>query len=498
MNRNAQEQLFALDRECRHLEKAVAVLQWDEETNLPSGGVEDRAEQIALLQGLWHRKCTDPQIGRLLDEAEAAGQSPRERDFCRVFRRNYDRALKLPEDLVRDAARAEGLSQAAWVEARRNNDFASFIPHLKAMIGFAQKKAGYWGFEGKRAYDGLLDIYEPGLTAAQTEALFTPLREGLTRLLQRISRAAPPESAFLEKDYPVEEQARFNRELMEGLGFDTRRGRLDVSAHPFTSSLGFNDIRITTRYAANQVLSGIFSTIHESGHAFYEMGLAAELRGTCLAEGASMAVHESQSRLWENVIGRSRPFWEYWFPRLKARFPGQLSEAGPDSFYRAVNLVRPSCIRVEADEVTYALHIILRFELEKQLFSGSLPVEELPGAWRRLMKECLGVEPVSDADGVLQDVHWSMGSFGYFPSYALGNLYGLLFWEALRRDLPETETAIREGNLDAVHRWLREKIYSRGCSLEPAELLKTVTGEKLSVTPFLRYLEDKYTELYGL
>jgi carboxypeptidase Taq len=499
MNRDALwEQLFSIDRECRRLEKAAAVLQWDQETNLPPGGIEDRAEQIALLQSIWHRKFTDNETGRLLDQAEEGEKSPLERDFCRVLRRNYDRAVKLPGELVRDAARAEGLSQAAWVEARRNNDFASFAPHLKAMIDFARKKAGYWGFTGPRVYDGLLDIYEPGLTAGQTEALFTPLREGLTGLLQKIGRASPPEDAFLDREYPVEDQARFNRELMEGLGFDTRRGRLDTSAHPFTTSLGFDDIRITTRYAPNQVLSGIFSTIHESGHAFYEMGFAPELRGTCLAEGASMAIHESQSRLWENVIGRSRPFWEFWFPRLKARFPGQLSGTGPEVFYRAVNRVRPSLIRVEADEVTYALHIILRFELEKRLFAGTLQVEELPGAWRGLMGEFFGLEPPTDADGVLQDVHWSMGSFGYFPSYALGNLYGLQFWGKLRRDIPEAETLIREGKFETIRQWLRENIYNQGCRPEPAELLRTVTGEKLSVAPFLGYIKDKYTELYGL
>jgi carboxypeptidase Taq len=228
------------------------------------------------------------------------------------------------------------------------------------------------------------------------------------------------------------------------------------------------------------------------------MGFAPELRGTSLAEGASMAIHESQSRLWENVIGRSRPFWEFWFPRFKARFPGQVSGIGPETFYRAVNRVRPSLIRVDADEVTYSLHIILRFELEKQLFAGSLQVEELPGAWRGLMGELFGLEPPTDAGGVLQDVHWSMGSFGYFPSYALGNLYGLQFWEKLRRDIPGAETRIREGEFETIRQWLRETIYSRGCRLEPAGLLRTVTGEKLSAAPFLSYLTDKYTELYGL
>ncbi|MDR0589717.1 MAG: carboxypeptidase M32 [Spirochaetaceae bacterium] len=500
MNRNTLlDQLHAIDRECQCLEKTGALLQWDQETQLPPGGVEERAEQIALIQSLWHGKLTDPQTGRLLTGL-GAGEDlpPRERDFCRVFRRKYDRAIKLPGDLVRDAARAEGLSQAAWVAARRNNDFAAFAPHLTAMIDFARKKAGYWGFEGPRAYDGLLDLYEPGLTAAETEALFTPLREGLTGLLRKIAQSPPPESSFLDREYAPEEQARFSRKLMEGLGFDPRRGRLDTSVHPFTSSLGFNDIRITTRYAPTNVVSGIFSTIHETGHALYEMGLSPELRGSCLAEGASMAVHESQSRLWENVVGRSLPFWEFWLPRLKTHFPQQLLGVGPEAFYRAVNRVGPSLIRVDADEVSYALHIILRFELEKQLFAGRLRVEDLPGAWNRLMEDLIGVKPPSDAAGVLQDIHWSMGSFGYFPSYALGNLYGLQFWEKLRRELPETDALIREGKLGVIYQWLRDNIYCRGCCMEPAGLLLHVTGEKLSADPFLRYLKDKYTPLYGL
>jgi carboxypeptidase Taq len=507
MNRETvREQLHAMDRECRHLEKISALLQWDGETQLPPGGVRDRAEQIALVRGIWHRKLTDPQTGRLLAELGFGAGSPEgdeklpplERDFCRVLHRNYDRAVKLPGDLVRDAARAEGLSQAAWAEARQNSDFAAFAPHLAAMIDFARKKARCWGFEGPRTYDALLDQYEPGLTAAETQALFTPLRQELTALLQKIARAAPPDRSFLDRDYPVDEQARFNRELMEGLGFDTRRGRLDTSVHPFTSSLGADDIRITTRYAPANVVSGIFSTIHETGHALYELGLSPELAGTSLAEGASMAVHESQSRLWENVIGRSLPFWEWWLPRLKRRFPEQLLGVGPEAFYRAVNLAGPSLIRVDADEVSYALHIILRFELEKQLFAGALGVEDLPRAWNRLMEDLIGVSPPSDREGVLQDIHWSMGSFGYFPSYALGNLYGLQFWERLRRDLPETAALIREGKLGVLYQWLRENIYSLGCRLEPAGLLARVTGEKLSAEPFLRYLKDKYTLLYGL
>jgi carboxypeptidase Taq len=504
------EKLHKIDREYRHLEKAIAALQWDQETYLPTKGVEERSEQLALLQGIAHERLIDSETGRLLEAVGSDAQNPRgdetlaqvERDFLKVMRRHYDQACKLPADFVRDAARAEGLSQAAWAAARRNNDFSAFLPHLKTMIAFARKKAEYWGFgDGSSAgsvYDGLLDIYEPGMSAQDISAVFNPLRDRLVSLLQKIAAAPQPDVSFLNQDYAIDEQIRFNRELMERLGFDMHRGRLDVSAHPFTSSLGFDDIRITTRYFKQNLLSTIFSVIHESGHAFYEMGLPAELRGTCLADGASMAIHESQSRFWENVLGRSRAFWNLLFPLLQSHFPDQLGAMHTDGFYRAVNYVRPSLIRVDADEVSYSLHIILRFELEKRLFSGDVAPEDLPGLWRQMMQDLLGREPETDADGVLQDVHWSMGAFGYFPSYALGNLYGLQIRKRLCADIPNLDETIAQGHFEPIHTWLREQMYVWGCRLEPGELLMKLTGEKLSALPFVEYLEEKYKKLYGL
>jgi carboxypeptidase Taq len=523
--------LHTRDRELYHLEKAVAVLQWDQETCLPPRGVEERAEQLALLGKIAHQRLTEPETGRLLAEAGSTWDNPRgdekldeiERDFLRVMRRKYDRAVQLPADFVAAAARAEGLSQPAWAQARRNNHFDSFLPHLKAMIDFARKKAEFWGFgagvqseaqqqnvgtelkhcltgHGDRSqtlYDGLLDIYEPGMTAAEISAVFEPLRERLVSLLKKIKLCPPPDTGFLDQQFDIEKQIRFNQRLMDYLGFDRERGRLDTSAHPFTTTLGPHDIRITTRYFPGNPLSGIFSVIHESGHAFYEMGFAPELWGTCLADGASMAFHESQSRFWENVIGRGRPFWEGFFPILQKNFPGQLDGVKAEAFYRAVNQIKPSLIRVDADEVSYALHIILRFELEKRLISGELAAEQLPMVWREYSREYLGVESETDADGVLQDVHWSMGSFGYFPSYALGNLYGLQLFRKIKSDLPDFEYAVSQGKFDTLRNWLNDHIYCWGCRLEPAELLRKITGEKLSVIPFLEYIEEKYTKLYG-
>ncbi|MDR0624145.1 MAG: carboxypeptidase M32 [Treponema sp.] len=499
--------LHARDRECFHLEKAIAVLQWDQETFLPPRGVEERAEQLALLEEIAHQRLTEPETGRLLAELGSTQDNPRgdeglaevERDFLRVMRRKYDRAIKLPADFVSAAARAEGLSQPAWAQARRNNDFTAFLPHLKTMIDMARKKAEFWGFGNgtQTLYDGLLDIYEPGMSAAEIDAVFTPLRERLVWMLERIKRCPPPDTGFLNQRFDPEKQALFNQRLMDYLGFDRRRGRLDTSAHPFTTTLGSHDIRITTRYFPDNLLSGIFSVIHESGHAFYEMGFAPEIRGTCLADGASMAFHESQSRFWENVIGRSRPFWEGFFPALRETFPRQLGGVSVESFYRAVNQVKPSLIRVDADEVSYALHIILRFELEKRLISGELEAERLPSVWRDYSREYPGVESETDAGGVLQDVHWSMGSFGYFPSYALGNLYGLQIWRKIKSDIPDFESAVAQGEFAPLRDWLNDTIYSWGCRLEPAELLWKITGEKLSVIPFVEYIEEKYTKLYG-
>ncbi|MDR0598724.1 MAG: carboxypeptidase M32 [Treponema sp.] len=544
----ALERLRALDRERMYLSQAAAILQWDQETYLPPEGVEDRAEQLALLEGLAHEKLTDPQVGRLLDELDpAAAEDPAGSaaglkaadgtfpaadgfpagDFLRVLRRDYDRAVKLPADFVRDRARAEGLSQAAWVKARRDNDFAAFAPHLEKMVALEEKKARYWGWGAGAAgfvYDGLLDFHEPGFSAASASALFGPLGERLSLLLREIAgKTGPSQSpgtgpsaspggpgadktgssslagpgAFLRRAYGASRQEAFCRRVLGGLGFDFNRGRLDTSAHPFTTTLGFNDARITTRYAAGDPLSALFSVIHEGGHAFYELGADPVLRSSCLAGGVSMGIHESQSRLWENVIGRGRAFWRPWFPRFKKSFPRQLEGVDFGTFYRAMNTVSPSLIRVDADELSYSLHIILRFELEQRLFDGSLRVSALPAAWNAGMKKYLGVEPANDAEGVLQDVHWSMGAFGYFPSYALGNLYGLQFWEKLNEDLPGVNAALEKEDYAPIHRWLREKIYRWGRRREPARLLEEVTGQTLSAGPFLRYLEEKYGELYG-
>ena len=496
--RSALEKLMAMDRERMLLSRAAALLQWDQETYMPPAAVEERAEQLALLEGFAHEKLTAPETGDLL---ERCGKPDDEtaRDFIRIFARDHARAVSLPADFVREAARAEGLSQAAWAEARKNNDFAAFVPHLQKMTALARARAGYWRRDAAQSdYDVLLDSYEPGMNEAETGAVFAPLGKRLGALLKKISAAPQIETGFLHQKFEIQNQEAFNRELLRGLGFDTKRGRLDVSAHPFTTTLGFNDVRITTRYAEHDIMSGIFSVIHEAGHAFYELAQDSRLRGLCLAEGSSMGIHESQSRLWENVIGKSRAFWEGWLPVLKARFPRELDGVELSGFYRAVNAAGPSFIRTEADEVSYSLHIILRFELERRLAAGTLDAAGAPGAWNAAMKNLFGIEPPDDARGILQDVHWSMGAFGYFPSYALGNLYSLHFWRKLRTDIPGVDRLLARREYAEIHEWLKNTVHGFGRRLDPAELLLKATGEKLSSIPFLDYTEEKYSELYGL
>jgi len=499
------EKLHNIDRECLLLERTASLLHWDLETYLPALGVEERSEQLALLESLYHEKFTADQTGQLLTELGSVTDNPRgdeklpelERDFLKRMRLNYDREKKLPVDFVAAAAKAESLSQAAWTKARSGNDFAFFLPHLDTMIDFARKRSLYWGYEG-RVYDGLLDIYEPDMGASSIAAVFTPLRERLSLLLKKISQKPEPDCSFINSKFDAQTQAKFNLELMKYLGYNEKRGRLDVSAHPFTTTLGSHDVRITTRYLPDNFFSSIFSTIHECGHAFYELDIPEELHLSCLADGASMGIHESQSRLWENVIGRSLPFWEGLFPVLKKCVPGRFDSVKAHDFFKAVNLAKPSLIRVEADEVSYSLHIILRFELEQGLISGSIKTSDLPSLWRTKMKEYLGIEPQTDAEGVLQDIHWSHGSFGYFPSYALGNLYGLQFYGKMKKDIPNLEDMTAAGNFSPVHEWLTENIHKWGKRLSPCDLLRKVTGEDLSVEPFLNYIENKYTDIYGL
>ncbi len=491
-------------RELYLLEHAQAAISWDQETQMPDAGNEERSEQLALLEGIMHQKITSSEIGRLLSELGSDDDKPEGRgDFSiedkalvREMYRNYKRASRLPESLVTEIARQTGLAHTSWVSARKNADFSLFEDNLARIIELNREKAGKIGYK-EHPYDALLDEYEPWMTTAEIEGVFGPLGKKLADLTARIAAADQVDTSFLEKEFSVDIQDNFGRSVIDKIGFPMDRGRLDISAHPFTTTLGTNDVRITTRYDKDLVLSGLFSNIHECGHALYELGIGADITGNILATGVSLGIHESQSRFWENMIGRSLPFWKLFFPEFKKLFGSQVEGVDTETFYKAVNKIEPSLIRVEADEVTYSLHVILRFEIEKAMLSGDIKVSSLPDEWNRRMKELLGVVPADDSEGVLQDVHWSAGLIGYFPTYALGNIYAAQFMNSMRKDL-DVDKCILEGNFSKILGWLRENIHQYGLVYPASELCRRATGETLNPDYFTRYLEDKYGGIYEL
>ncbi len=498
--------LIELDRERKLVAHIGALLGWDQETGMPPKAVEERSEQLALIQSLVHEKSVRPEIGELLARLGSTSENPGgdpslpaiERAYLRVLRRAWDRDTKLPADLVAEFARTVSLGQAAWVEAKGNNDFSAFAPHLEKILGLIRRQAACLD-PSKPAYDVLLDLYEPGSTEASIAAVFARLRRELVGVLAKIRSRPGIDDSILHETVGEARQRAASDWMMDLLGCDRSRGRLDVSAHPFTTTLGVDDVRITTRYIPDYCPSSLFSTMHETGHALYELGIAPgpEFRGTELAEAASMAIHESQSRFWENVVGRGDAFWKRNFRHLAELVSPALDGIRREDFVRAINKVEPSFIRTEADEVTYGLHIILRFELESDLIAGRLAVADLPAAWNAKTKELLGLEVRDDAHGCLQDVHWSAGLFGYFPSYALGNLYSAQFAWAMKRDLPDFDDRIAEGDNAAILGWLREKVHAPGASWLPSELVERVTGSPLDPSHFIAYLEGKYSQIYG-
>ncbi len=483
------------------LRAAAAVLRWDQETYMPPKGTAGRAEQLSTLTRLAHDLFVSARTRELLPAAEAVADQldpdSDEAGLIRMTRRDYDRLSKLPVDFVAARARAASLSTHIWREARRRNDFAAFRPALQDMVEFARREADYLGFQD-HPYDALLDHYEPGMTSREVDALFMRLREVTVPLVRTVvERGRPVEHAFLHAEFDPAEQRAFGMKVAQAFGFDVSRGRLDDSAHPFATSFHPDDVRITTRYQRNYLPSAIFAIFHEAGHAMYEQGIPAALTRTCIGHGASLGLHESQSRMWENLVGRSRAFWQQYYPILQDQFPA-LRRVGADAFYRAVNRVEPSLIRVEADEVTYNLHIMLRYEIEKRLLDGSLAVADLPDAWRERMQAYLGLTPPSDADGVMQDIHWSGGSIGYFPTYTLGNVISVQLFEAARRAHPGLLDDIGAGRFATLLGWLREHVHRHGRKFLPREIIRRATGSELTPEPYLAYLRQKVSEVYGV
>ncbi len=504
MMKKSLQKLKEIDTELQLISHTSALLGWDQETYMPRGAVEERARQQALLSGILHDYLTDTKVGSLLEACGVSEQNlkgdsefgARDRAFLRKFSREYFRETKIPKDLVVAFSEEASLSQAQWIEARKKSDFSLFAPHLQKILDLSREKAEKIGYT-VHPYDALLDEFEPFATAASIKKIFSSLKPELMDLVRKIAGSNQVDDSFLLKNYPVKEQEAFGRTVLQDLGFDFNRGRLDVSAHPFTTSTGSDDVRLTTRYQENQFRTGIFGIIHECGHGLYELGFPEDIKVSILAEGTSLGIHESQSRTWENIIGRSLPFWEYYFPKLKDMFPNQLRDVNLEQFYKGINKVEPSMIRVDADEVTYPLHIILRFELELALISGELAVKDLPEAWNSKMEELLGIRPENDAEGVLQDVHWSFGAIGYFPTYALGNLYGAQFFNSMKKSLGNVDDLIKQGDFGIILGWLRENIHQYGSIFTAEELCINATGEPLNPVYCSKYLENKYRSIYG-
>jgi carboxypeptidase Taq len=486
--------------EVMDLEKVSYLLEWDQQTHMPSGGAEDRSYHLATIKGLMHKKYTSDEIGKLLEELERyAEQLDPDSDEARLIRvtsEKYAKKVKVPTEWVREFAQVTTLANGAWEKAREESNFEVFRPLLERIVELRRRYASFFA-PYEHVYDSLLDEYEPGLKTADVQAIFGSLRPQQVQLVRAIQESPQVDDSFLHQPFDPQKQWDFGVQVITDIGYDWMHGRQDRSAHPFTISFGTGDVRITTRIMPDYIGSAFFSTVHECGHALYEMGVDPRLSRTPLAEGASMALHESQSRMWENLVGRSYSFWEYYFPRLQDLFPSQLKNVGLDDFYKGINKVKPSLIRVEADEATYNLHIMLRLEIEIALMEGSLEVGDLPEAWNTSMRDYLGLAPPNDAQGLLQDVHWSNGYMGYFPTYALGNLISLQLWEAIRADIPELGQQIRQGDFAQLLDWLRQKIHRHGRKFQPQELVERVTGSKIDPAPYMRYLNDKYSQIYG-
>lgn len=495
------ERFRSLLAQVNDLNATTDILHWDQQVMMPSGGAEARAAQLSTLSELAHDKLTNDEM---IDALEAARNAVAEMDpdstearLVSEVGRDIEKKRKVSREWVAEFSRTTSAAHQDWQRAREESDFGRFAPRLKRIFELRRDYAGF--FEPyDHPYDPLLDDYEPGMKTAQVQELFADLRVHQVELVQEIAERSPIDDGPLHEHYPEEDQWAFGERVIEAFGYDFDRGRQDKAPHPFSTSFAIDDVRITTRFQEDYLPPALFATMHEAGHAMYEQGIDPALARTPIAEGTSLGIHESQSRLWENLVGRSLPFWRHFYSDLQETFPEQLGNVSLQAFYQAVNKVQPSLIRVEADEATYNLHIMLRFELEQALLQDDLPVDDLPTAWNDKMDEYLGITPEDDADGVLQDIHWSSGLIGYFPTYTLGNLIACQWWEVIQEDIPDLEDQISSGEFSPLLDWLREHIHRHGRKFKPVELIQRVAGGGLDADPYLRYLRTKFGDLYGL
>ncbi len=495
------KKLLNLAAELDDLGHISALMGWDQQVNMPPGGAEERGMQSAALGQIMHEKFTSDEVGQLIEDLEEeVGDLNAETDEARIVKvskRAYEKQTKIPLPLLMDMIKTTTMAHEAWVEAKGKSDFSIFEPHLTKIVDLRKQYAALFK-PYDHVYDPLLDDFEPGMKTAEVKKIFADLRPKQVELLKAIAEKEGPDNTFLKQYFKEDHQEMFGRFVITRFGYDWNRGRLDVTAHPFTTEFGQGDVRITTRYLDDDGGSALFSTMHEAGHAMYGQGVPPKYKRHPLGGAASLAIHESQSRLWENVIGRSRGFWSYFYPSLQMLFSTQLGNVSLDDFYRGINKVEPSFIRVEADEATYNMHIMLRLEIEMGLMEGTMDVKDLPEIWNTKMQEYLGITPPNDAKGVLQDVHWSSGMIGYFPTYALGNLASIQLWDKMVEENPNIPDEIAKGEFATVLNWMREHVHQYGSKFEPQEIMLKATGSKITPEPYVKYLTDKYTDIYNL
>lgn len=505
MPEKAFAKIAQLSKSAALLEGVQMVLDWDKETYMPKEAIEQRSEQLEMIASLIHRQRTSKAFTKALSalidietgEMKNDRLSQEQMAALREWRRDYLHSVKLPNAFVKQYAKTISNSSHVWQMAKEHNDFKSFAPHLEKVVKLSRKKADLLGFT-EHPYDALLDLYEPGMKTSFLTPLFSKLKIALTELIRNIAIKPPIEDHFLFGHCSKAKQMEFSHQLLRCMGFHFSRARLDISAHPFCTGISPKETRMTTRIHPDNVMLNIGAVLHEGGHGLYNSNLPIEHYGTPLGQQVSLGIDESQSRWWETLIGQCAPFWKHFFPLLQQEFPEQFLGVGFDAFYHAINSVKPGFIRIDADEVTYNLHIIVRFEIEKGLIEGSIRVKDVPDIWNEKMREYLGICPEFDGQGCLQDIHWSLGYIGYFPTYTLGNLYAVQFFKTFEKQHPDWQEKVAQGSLEFIGQWLKENIHSKGRQFLPSDLCQQVTGSRLSVDPYITYLTQKYSSLYSL
>ncbi|KAB2338269.1 carboxypeptidase M32 [Cytobacillus depressus] len=499
MSRQIETEFLQYVKKIEAYKEALSLIYWDLRTGAPKQGVEQRSEVIGMLSSDVFNMSTSKEMAIYIEALEQANDLTEiTKKTLEECKKDYDRNNKIPAEEYKEFVILRAKAESIWEEAKAGADFALFQPYLEKLVGMTKRFIGYWGYEGNK-YNTLLDMYEPGITVEVLDRVFGELREKIVALVQKISESPnKPNTSFLYKHFPKEKQRQFSLDILEQMGYNFQAGRLDETVHPFATGLNPGDVRVTTKYNENDFRTAVFGTIHEGGHALYEQNISAELIGTPLCDGTSMGIHESQSLFYEKFVGRHPSFWQNNYDLLKKYSSGQFDQVEHDDFYRAINESKPSLIRIEADELTYPLHIIIRYEIEKGLFNDEIEVKDLPQVWNEKYEEYLGIKPDHDGNGVLQDVHWSGGMFGYFPSYALGYMYAAQFKNALLKDLPNYDQLLEEGDLLPIKEWFTEKVHKFGKLKQPLEILQDVTGEGLDAQYLVDYLYEKYNKVYQL